>query len=708
MTDTTPPGLNEFIRERRDMALLAAVIVVLLISIVVAGLSAGSYPFPGAVADNFPFAEWVNDGEAWLKDNYRWLTRAIAGAVGDGLDRVELFLLLMPWPVSILAVALMSLWCGGLRLSLFCIAVMLFWGTTGMWDSAMTTLSLMAVSVVLSATFGVLLGIAASQNDRVEAIVRPILDTMQTMPSFVYLIPAIFFFGVGGPPAILATVIYALPPAVRLTNLGIRQVPAETLEAARSYGSTPLQLLIKVKLPLALPSIMMGINQTVMMALGMVVIATFIGAGGLGYEVWQALRNLNIGWSLEGGLSIVFMAIIFDRISYALSAERASGAEHHRDPFRLLPSRLEDAAWARAFERALGAACEFCRAASRLFAQGLAAIVGTVLRPISRGAAESLGAFIRNHAFFAAGATLVLAVYLIDSYLVSYGDFPRAWRFSIREPADAALDWLKVNETFITVTTWIRYGVFSWLLDPLADFLVALPWWYTIALVTGIMWLSAGRWLALVTLAALIFIGAVGLWETSMLTLATILVSVFLCFLFGVPLGIAMACNDVFEAIMKPVLDAMQTMPPFVYLVPVLMFFGGNVVSAVIATCVYAIPPLVRLTNLGIREVPGETVESARSFGSTFLQTLTKVRMPLALPSIMMGVNQALCMALAMSIITPLIGGGGLGEEVFNALARVNTGKGLQAGLSIVFLAIILDRLTQAWSQNRRISSGVQ
>jgi ABC-type proline/glycine betaine transport system permease subunit len=179
---------------------------------------------------------------------------------------------------------------------------------------------------------------------------------------------------------------------------------------------------------------------------------------------------------------------------------------------------------------------------------------------------------------------------------------------------------------------------------------------------------------------------------------------VFLCFLLGVPLGIGMACSDAFEAVMKPVLDAMQTLPPFVYLVPVLMFFGGNVVSAVIATCVYAIPPLIRLTNLGIREVPSETVESARSFGSTFLQTMTKVRMPLALPSIMMGINQAVMMALAMSIITPLIGGGGLGEQVFNALAKVNTGKGLQAGLAIVFLAIILDRLTQAWSQKRKLS----
>ncbi|MEE8507082.1 MAG: ABC transporter permease subunit, partial [Kiloniellales bacterium] len=352
----------------------------------------------------------------------------------------------------------------------------------------------------------------------------------------------------------------------------------------------------------------------------------------------------------------------------------------------------------------LGAVCDFCCAASRLFAEFLGALAGAAVRPISRDAAETLRGFFARHAFFVASATLVVIVYLVDSYLVSYGDFPRAWRLSIREPADAALDWLKVNPSFIAVTTGIRYAIFSWLLDPLADFLVALPWWYTIALVTGIMWLSVGRWLALVTLAALFFIGAVGLWETSMLTLASILVSVFLCFLLGVPLGIGMACSDAFEAVMKPVLDAMQTLPPFVYLVPVLMFFGGNVVSAVIATCVYAIPPLIRLTNLGIREVPSETVESARSFGSTFLQTMTKVRMPLALPSIMMGINQAVMMALAMSIITPLIGGGGLGEQVFNALAKVNTGKGLQAGLAIVFLAIILDRLTQAWSQKRKLS----
>ena len=152
----------------------------------------------------------------------------------------------------------------------------------------------------------------------------------------------------------------------------------------------------------------------------------------------------------------------------------------------------------------------------------------------------------------------------------------------------------------------------------------------------------------------------------------------------------------------------MQTMPPFVYLVPVLMFFGGNVVSAVIATVIYAVPPLIRLTNLGIREVSTQSIEAADSFGSTFLQTLTKVKLPLAIPSIMMGVNQAVIFAVAMTVITPLIGGAGLGQEVFTALSVVNTGQGFEAGLAIVFIAVVMDRITQAWSRQRQMALGLE
>ncbi len=701
-------ALSDFIKEHKDLALLAAAVPVLALSIGVASMATEIQEFPTSVGDGFPFSEWVNDGQDWLKKNYRWFTRAIAGGIRFGLDTVETFMLLLPWPVVVLAFALSALKLGGLRLALFCVVATLFWGVMDMWDPAMETLSLMAVSVFLSVVFGVSLGIVASQSNKVDAVVRPILDTMQTMPAFVYLIPAIFFFGIGGPPAVMATVIYALPPAVRLTNLGIRQVSLETQEAARSFGSTPFQMLVKVKLPLALPSIMMGINQSIMMALGLVVLATFIGARGLGYEVWQALRHLNIGWSLEGGLSIVFMAIIFDRLSYAMSEEGEDRAARHREGFRLLPQKLEDLRWARGFETALAAVYSFFDAASRLLAAAVAAIAGVVFRIAWKDSAGDVRSFVMGHAFFVSSLAIIVIVYMFDSHVASFGSFPSSWQFSIREPADIALDWLKVNKSFIAVTYWIRGAVFSWLLDPLADFLMALPWWYTTGLVTFMVWVSAGRWLALLTIFSLLFIGAVNLWSIAMFTLASILVAVFLCFIIGVPLGILAACNNTFEAFLKPILDAMQTMPAFVYLVPVLMFFGGNVVSAVIATLVYALPPVARLTNLGIREVPHEAVEAARSFGSTFFQILMKVRLPLALPSIMMGINQAVMMALAMTIITPLIGGGGLGQKVFNALAVVDTGMGLEAGLSIVFLAIVLDRLTQAWSTKRQQALGLQ
>ena len=174
-----------------------------------------------------------------------------------------------------------------------------------MWDESLQTLALMGLSVTLCVFFGVLLGVLCSQSDRFENFMKPILDTMQVMPAFVYLFPALFFFGIGGAPAILATMIYAMPPIIRLTNAGIRQVSDQIIESATSFGSNKLQLLFKIKIPLSLPSIMMGINQVIMMALALVVLACFIGAEGIGGQVWLAIRNLDVGWAMEGGLCIL-------------------------------------------------------------------------------------------------------------------------------------------------------------------------------------------------------------------------------------------------------------------------------------------------------------------------------------------------------------------------------------------------------------------
>ena len=242
---------------------------------------------------------------------------------------------------------------GGLRLALLVLFGVLFWGAVDLWDSSMETLALMGLSVFLSVIVGVILGVLCGLSNRFERGMKPVLDTMQVMPAFVYLIPAMFFFGIGGAPAILATMIYSMPPIIRLTNLGIRQVPSETIETATAFGSNKLQTLFKVQVPLALPSIMMGVNQTIMMALALVVLATFIGAQGLGSEIWVAIRKLDVGWAMEGGLCVLLMAIMFDRFGKALSKEAVT-LPSDSQRFYLLPQTWDIYPIARIIEKPLG------------------------------------------------------------------------------------------------------------------------------------------------------------------------------------------------------------------------------------------------------------------------------------------------------------------------------------------------------------------
>ncbi|MED5390865.1 MAG: ABC transporter permease subunit [Pseudomonadota bacterium] len=678
---------------------------VIAISILVAQLTPDEQQFPQQIVDAFPFADAVNNGQVWLRANYSWATRAFASVIRDFIDMVETFLILTAWPVIVLGIGLTALRFGGLRLALICSGSAMIWASIDMWDPAMETLSLMFVSILIAGILGIFLGILASQNDRFEIAIRPILDTMQTLPGFVYLLPAIFFFGIGNPPAVIAIVIYAVPPLVRLTNLGIRQVSGETVEAARSFGSTSRQLLFKVKLPLALPSITMGINQTVMMALGLVVLATFIGVGGLGKEVWIGIRRLKFGHSLEAGFAILLMTIVFDRISAAMSLrQQVKGSD---TTFKLLPPRFKGQPWAETIEKFLTLIYTFVGIVSQLYAKGVATLVSIIGRPFGTRFSNRLYRLVVESSYLISAITFLVLVYLFDAHIVGIGSYPSSWEFSFQKPADAALEALTMSSGFIAITTWIRGFVFTWMLDPLADFLVGLPWWYLIALLSVGVWLFCSRGTAIVCVVGLLFIGATGLWSIGMFSMAQILVAVVLCMLIGIPLGILASVNDTFEAIIRPILDAMQTLPAFVYLIPVLMFFGGNVVSAVIAIMIYALPPVIRLTNLGIREVSYAAVEAARSFGSTFWQILFKVKIPLALPTIMMGVNQSVMMSLVMLIITPLIGGGGIGREVFLGLSQADTGHSLQAGLGIVFLAVVLDRLTQSLSVRRQAALGL-
>ena len=685
----------------RDVSVLVLSLLGIVVSIAVYHASANTFSFPERIINAFPFEQWVNDGKAWLEINFKTYTRAIAEVVKVPLEGLEETLLTLPWAFVLLLLVLPSFAYGGFRLGLLTFCGVMFWGMVDMWFEAMSTLSLMAVSVAFSLLIGITLGIFASQSDRFDAFLRPILDTMQTMPAFVYLIPAIFFFGVGATSAAMAVIIYALPPAVRLTNLGIRQVPAPMIEAAESFGSTRVQMLLRVKLPQALPSIMLGVNQTIMMALGLAVLAVFIGGGGLGEQVWKALTKLKVGWAFEGGICIVFLAIIFDRLSYAISGvsreQRTAAIDAER--FHLLPQSLRENKIAQLIEKPIGRVVRGVRASS----ETLSRAVSNLARPLS----PRFATWLVSRPFLVIGIVLLAVVYFLGGHIKWLETFPRELELSIREPIDYAINWLTVNPTFIGFTKFIRTAVFLYLLDPLDSFLTGLPWWYVMVAFGVLVWASVNWRFALVTVGFLLFLGAVGLWEVSMYTVAGTAVSVVICMLLGVPLGMLAAYSRVVDSVLRPLLDAMQTLPAFVYLIPALFFFGGNKTTAVIATVVYSIPPVIRLTTLGLKQLPPEVDEVADSFGSTTLQTLLKVKLPMASPSIMLGLNQAVVFALAMQAVTPLVAGLGLGKEVFDAMNRANMGQGLAAGIGIVLLTIVLDRMTQGWTRNQRRALGL-
>ncbi|MBN2282739.1 MAG: proline/glycine betaine ABC transporter permease [Deltaproteobacteria bacterium] len=272
---------------------------------------------------NIPLSEWIDAVMNWLLDTFGTFFDVIGHGMLMLLLYIERFFLWLPWWFVILAVVVacwrvMDKWWHALVMA----AMLFLIGTFGYWELAMMTLGLTTAAVIVSLAVGLPTGILMAKSDIVESITKPILDAMQTMPSFVYLIPALMFFGLGKVPALIATLIYAVPPVIRLTNVGIRQVPQSVLEAARAFGASPRQILFEVEIPLAIPSIMVGINQTTMMALAMVVIASMIGARGLGLEVLLAINRIEIGRGFEAGICIVFLAIIIDRLTTALATRR--------------------------------------------------------------------------------------------------------------------------------------------------------------------------------------------------------------------------------------------------------------------------------------------------------------------------------------------------------------------------------------------------
>lgn len=591
-------------------------------------------------AEEFP-AIWdtalsspVDRFAAWARANrlihplFTNFFQPITASVNWALTTVEDILLWIPWFVLPILVFLVVARKGKWKVGLVAAAAMTYPGLVGLWDVTIQTLALMSIAVLISVGIGVPLGVWAALKPRVESALRPILDAMQTVPAPVYFIPMLLFFGIGRVPATIATVIYALPPAVRLTTLGINRVPRPAVEASQMFGSTKPQTLFKVELPMGMPTIMTGVNQTIMMALGIVVLATLLGAGGLGQEVMDGLSKRRTGRGLAAGLAIVAVAMVLDRVGRSVAED---------DRTKKIPR-----SW----------------------------IVGAI-----------------------GGMAGLVALGKVFGFV----EFPTVWGVEVLDPIDSVVLWARDNLSFITrpVNDFIVAGM----LIPVRDFLVTTLSWPVLVFFTGwLCWKVKGIKLAIFAVVALLVVGFTGMWELSLQTLTQVVAGVFLAVLIAVPVGIWAGRKPRVEATLGPILDALQTIPSFVYIIPVVTLFSVGQVPGIIASVLYAIVPGIRITALGIKQVPEESVEASQTFGATKRQTMFGVRIPLAAPTIMAGVNQVIMMVLAMVIIAGLVGGGALGFETVRAVTRSETGLGFEVGLAIVVMAMILDRLTQAWA----------
>jgi glycine betaine/proline transport system permease protein len=493
---------------------------------------------------------------------------------------------------------------------------------------------------------GIALGIAGFRSPRFRRIIVPILDGMQTVPIFAYLLPILFLFGFGPISALVATIIYAMPPMVRVTMLALDNVAAEIVEFGRMAGCTRRQLIFRVMIPVAQAPLMVGVNQVIMLSLNMVIIASMIGAGGLGFDVLSSLRKLDIGGGLEAGVAIVVLAVVLDRTSqaYALRA---------------------------------------CRLANL-----------------------SGGATAGSSSLPLAAIATVLALWVISIGVPSLATYPPSLQISTATYWDGLVGWLNVNffDTFEAVKNSILVNV----LVPVKRFMLAQPWPWAITVVTAACWAVAGARRAAIALLFLLFIAFTGNWEPAMITVYLVGVSVLIAALIGIPVGVTSGLNDRLWRIVQAVIDTLQTLPSFVYLIPVVMLFRVGDFTAMIAVILYALAPAVRYTALGIREVSPALIEAATAMGTTRWQRLLKVRLPLALPEIMLGVNQTIMLAISMLVITALVGTRDLGQEVYIALAKADVGRGLVAGLGVAMIAMIADRMMTASAirMKRRLGLG--
>ncbi len=639
----------------RGIALLTALALVALA--MQRGLAEGHWALTWPQGWQLPFADWLNAV-------FRFLSEFEFAGSGTGRDLTRLAVPLFEMPTDLLSnlffegftsgfgankqvlfpplswlaltvgVVLSCYRVGGVKLATLGAATAAYLLVFGLWSSAMLTMAQLAVAVPIGLVVGLLMGVWVWRSPRIRPGVLLALDQLQTIPIFAYLVPVVVFFGLGVAPAIIVTVIFALPTMVRTTVVGLEEAARTTGELAVSIGCNKRQALWKVVLPTAQDMLRVGLNQVVMLSFSSVIIASLVGAGGLGYDVLVALRRLAIGRGLEAGFAITLMAITLNSFLQHYSTGRVAGLA------------------------ALG---------SRQFL----ALIGA----------------------------LVLGLTLLSLVLPWLAVFPEQLVLSTGPFFDNVIEWVNLN--LYSITDGVKTALLIYLFLPLKHLLTSLPWLVVVLAVTIAGYLVGGVKRGLFLGGLTLLIAASGLWHKAMLTVYLCAVAVSFSALVGIPTGIWAGRSRNVARIVMPIIDTLQTLPAFVYLIPAIMLFGTGDFPSFVAIVAYSISPAIRYAELGIRTVPEHLREAGVQFGCRPFQRLWMIELPAAAPQILLGLNRTIMLGLSMLIVTALIGTDDLGQETVTALAKVDAGRGLAAGFAVAFIAIIADRLVGGLAERK-------
>jgi glycine betaine/proline transport system permease protein len=544
----------------------------------------------------------------------------------------------LPWITIVGLMFILGHWVAGWRVAMIAGGSFLYLALFSVWRPAMDTFSLVLITVPFVFCVGLALGIWIAKSARAEKLITPLFDLMQAMPPFAYMVPIVVLFGIGDVPAMLAVAVFAVPPVARCIALGLKTVPKEVIEAGEMAGCSERQLLWKVKVPTSRSTVLVGLNQGIMQTLAMIVLASLIGASGLGSKLLTSLQSLKLGLALEQGVAIVVIAVALDRLSQAYA---------HRPPTYI--------------DKSLP--------------------------------------WMQKHRHLALALAFTVVSIIAAYFIPLLRQLPKEFTVTTAPMWDAGIDWV-INNWYDSVQGF-RNFVLIGILIPIKKFFLAIPWPTFIALVALLGFRMGGWRLALLVGLMMSFPLVVGLWKETMITIYMIGTAAVVCIIAGFPIGLLAAKSERLSRGIILMCDFFQTFPSFIYLIPVIMLFKVSDISAIIAVLAFALVPMIRYTNLGFRNVPFQTREAAIQQGATPWQRLIKVELPIATPEIMLGINQVIFMALFMVAITALIGTQDLGSEINRARTGNKTGRALVAGLCIAFLGMIADRLIKAWVKRR-------